>query len=249
MKNILLKARGVTKKYKEDLILDHVDLDVYHGDFTVIMGESGAGKSTLLYMLSGMDEMNEGSVRFKEYDLEQCNESRMSQLRSKYFGFVFQQANLINHLTIEENVLVAGMNAKRMKENEVRKKTNTLLERLGLQEVKDHLPSEVSGGEAQRASFARALINDPELVFCDEPTGALNRKNTMQVLDLCSFLHQNGQSILMVSHDIQAALRGDRIIYLDDGKIVDELVLSPYRPDEMQLRESIITDWLQSLRW
>lgn len=129
------------------------------------------------------------------------------------------------------------------------KRAEILLDQMGVGEAKDRMPSEVSGGEAQRAAIARAVINDPGLIFADEPTGALNKSNSQDVLNLLTAIHEKGQSILMVTHDIRAALRGNRILYLEDGRILDELDLPDYRNSESKEREEKINQWLSSLRW
>lgn len=253
MKEILLTARDVCKtfetKKKEVLVLDHVSADICRGDFTVIMGPSGAGKSTLLYALSGMDGITSGKVIYKGRVISSLNEKQMADIRAREFGFVFQQTCLVSNLTLFENVAVAGYLGDRPAESEVRRRAGELLERMNVGDARDRLPAEVSGGEAQRAAMARAMINRPGLIFADEPTGALNRKNTREVLGLLTDLSREGQSILMVTHDVRAAVRGNRLIYLEDGKIVSGLELPLFTPSEERDRESRVNDWLASLRW
>lgn len=273
-KEVILSAKGVQKTFAnngEQLhVLTNVDLDIYAGDFTVIMGASGSGKSTLLYALSGMDKATAGDVIYRRNtgqkqnydDIDEVNittvkDKMLSQLRAKEFGFVFQQMHLVKNLTLLENVSVTGYLNKERKAADTKKRAEELLERMGLSDVKNHLPSRVSGGEQQRCAIARAVINDPAILFADEPTGALNRKNTNDVLDLLTELSDEGQSIVMVTHDIKAALRGDRILYLEDGNIVGELELSRYGEkdkdgnllQDKKAREAQINAWLESLDW
>ena len=211
-------------------MLDHVSVDIYEDDFTIIMGPSGAGKSTLLYVLSGMDRVSSGTVVYKGKVISRFKESQMAKIRSREFGFVFQQTLLVSNLTLFENVTVAGYLGKERKPEETRKQAEALLEQMNVGSAKDRMPAEVSGGEAQRAAIARAMINEPGIIFADEPTGALNKRNTGEVLDLLTELNKEGQSILMVTHDLRAAVRGTRLLYLEDGKILDELSMPVFHP-------------------
>lgn len=213
------------------------------------MGPSGAGKSTLLYALSGMDNITSGEIIYQDRKISGFSEKQMARLRSREFGFVFQQTHLVSNLTLYENVAVAGYVGKKRSPRETAKRAETLLEQMNVGDAGDRLPARVSGGEAQRAAIARAMINDPGLLFADEPTGALNRSNSEDVLNLLSKLNQNGQSILMVTHDVRAALRGNRILYLEDGKILDELKLSDYAAGQSGEREMKLNDWLSALQW
>ncbi len=253
MKNIVLQAKNLCKSFtqggKEAQILKSVTVDIYKGDFTVIMGSSGAGKSTLLYALSGMDSITGGKVIFDGVEISRFNEKKMAELRAKRFGFVFQQTHLVSNLTLFENVAVAGYVSKTQDLKAVQERAEKLLCQMHAEEAKDRLPSQVSGGEAQRAAIARAMMNCPEILFADEPTGALNKSNSEEVLNLLSGLHENGQSILMVTHDIRAAVRGNRILYLEDGNILDELELPAFQAEELQKRESKVNEWLTSLQW
>ncbi len=253
MKDIIMSAKGLCKSYAhnggQNHILSHVDLDIYTGDFTVIMGASGSGKSTLLYCLSGMDNTTAGQVIYKDENITGYNEKQLAKLRHGDFGFVFQQMHLVSNLSLFENVAVSGYLDKSKSADEVNKKANELLEKMGLAQVVTHLPSQVSGGEQQRCAIARAVINSPALLFADEPTGALNRKNTTEVLNLLTEINISGQSILMVTHDIRASLRANRIIYIEDGKIIGELTLPSYNADEEKSRETQVNAWLSSMKW
>ena len=265
MKEIILSAKKVQKTFANNgeqvHVLANVDLDIYKGDFTVIMCASGSGKSTLLYALSGMDKATGGQVFFchdqKQEDIVTMKEKQLSKLRSKDFGFVFQQMHLISNLSLMENVLVTGYLDKTQSASKVKEEAVKLFDKMNLSKVSDHLPSRVSGGEQQRCAIARAVINKPAIIFADEPTGALNRKNTTEVLDLLTGLSEEGQSIVMVTHDMKSALRGNRIIYLEDGNIVGELELTRYgrkdqngdRIQDDRARETQINAWLESLSW
>lgn len=253
MKNTILSAKGLCKSFAHNggqiHILSHVDMELYEGDFTVIMGASGSGKSTLLYALSGMDRATAGQVIYGENDLVKMNEKGLASLRHTDFGFIFQQMHLVSNLSLFENIAVPGYLNKGKSAAQVKERTEKLLEQMGISHIKAHLPSQVSGGEQQRCAIARAVINEPKLLFADEPTGALNRKNTTEVLNLLTELNRSGQSILMVTHDMRAALRASRILYIADGKIIGDMTLPPYSADEEKSRETQVSAWLNSMEW
>lgn len=253
MADTILQGEKITRVFHqgkaETKVLDGIDIKIYEKDFTVIMGPSGAGKSTLLYALSGMDQINGGRVLYREQEISGLSEKQMARLRAEEFGFVFQQTHLVSNLTLLENVLVAGYVSKKDSAEEVKKRAANLLRQMDVEEAKDRLPSQVSGGEAQRTAIARAMIGRPGLLFADEPTGALNQANTREVLGLLTDLNRKGQSILMVTHDLRAAVRGNRILYLEDGKVCDELSLESYNEMEEKQREKEVSRWLSGLRW
>lgn len=253
MKNVLLRSKQLCKSFEQGgksiPVLDHISMEIFEGDFTVIMGTSGAGKSTLLYALSGMDSITSGTVEFEGNKISGLSEKKMAELRAVKFGFVFQQSHLVSNLTLLENVAVAGCVGKTMLPNEVMSRAEQLFNQMGVKDAKDRLPAQTSGGEMQRAAIARAVISNPKIIFADEPTGALNKAGSKEVLDLLSGLHENGQSILMVTHDVRAALRGNRLLYLEDGRILDELKLPAYEEKKLPERESAVNEWLSSLRW
>lgn len=253
MKNSILHAENLCKSFfqggMETQILKSITVDIYEGDFTVIMGASGAGKSTLLYALSGMDSITSGEITFQERRLNDLSENKMAQIRAEEFGFVFQQTHLVSNLTLFENIAVAGDMGKSKDVKAVREKALKLLSQMHAESAKDRLPSQVSGGEAQRAAIARAMINNPKLIFADEPTGALNKSNSEEVLNLLTGLNESGQSILMVTHDVKAAIRGNRILYIEDGNILDEISMSAYCHKDAKDREGRINEWLSSLQW
>ena len=253
MKKTILSAKGLCKSFAHNggqiHVLSNVDLELYENDFTVIMGASGSGKSTLLYALSGMDKATSGQVIYNEKDIVTMSEKELSGLRHTDFGFIFQQMHLVSNLTLFENVAVPGYLNKDKNAGAVKEAANKLLKQMGLSDVVMHLPSQVSGGQQQRCAIARAVINSPKLLFADEPTGALNRRNSIEVLELLTELNKAGQSILMVTHDMKAALRASRILYLEDGNIIGELSLPPFRPEEEKSREVQVNAWLTSMEW
>lgn len=253
MKKTILSAKELCKSFAhnggQNHILSHIDLDVYDGDFTVIMGASGSGKSTLLYCLSGMDKATSGEVIYNNENIATYDEKKLSELRHGDFGFVFQQSHLVSNLSLFENIAVPGYLNKNKSASDVKQYADELIEKMDISHTSTHLPSQVSGGEQQRCAIARSVINTPKLLFADEPTGALNRKNSNKVLDLLTQLNHDGQSVLMVTHDIRASLRANRLIYIEDGKIIGELPLPPYNSDEEKSREIQVNAWLSSMKW
>ena len=247
MKETILSGRSVTKTYGDNTVLHKIDVDLYAGDFTVVMGASGSGKSTLLYMLSGMDRVSAGQIIYRGKDITNSSEKELTGLRSKDFGFVFQRTHLISNLTLCENIQMAGLIGA-LSDEETKTRADALITRMNLEGAKDRLPSQVSGGEAQRAAVARTVINKPSILFADEPTGALNKANSEEVLNLLSSLHSDGQSVLLVTHDKDATLRGNRVLYLEDGEIIGELNLPVYDGKDRS-REEKLSAWLEGLGW
>ncbi len=256
MKPIIIQAERLSKSYAADgvqtHVLSNVDLALYEGDFTAVMGPSGSGKSTLLYCLSGMDAVTAGNVLYRGSSITSLREQDMAELRAQRFGFVFQQAHLVSNLTLLENIAVPGYLKEGRSAADTRAAASALVDRMDLAADAHHLPSQTSGGQQQRCAVARSVVNGPDVVFADEPTGALNRANTLEVLSLLCELNAAGQSICMVTHDVQCAVRANRILYLEDGVIKGELDLPPYREGDaayLKAREAQVNAWLSSLSW
>ena len=253
MMNTILSAKGLCKSFAHNggqvHILMGLDMEIYEGDFTVIMGASGSGKSTTLYALSGMDRATGGEVMYNGSDIVKMKEKQLAALRHGDFGFIFQQMHLVSDLTLFENITVPGYLNKGRSAAETDKRANELMELMGIAHIRTHLPAQCSGGEQQRCAIARAIINEPKLLFADEPTGALNKKNTTEVLDLLTQLNSNGQSILMVTHDARAACRASRLLYLEDGKVIGDLELGQYGKKDEKSRETQVNAWLASMEW
>ena len=252
MKNTILKAEMLSKTYSNGSIMQHVlknlNIDIKAGDFTVIMGSSGSGKSTLLYALSGMDKPTLGTIAFKGEEISKYTNDRLAVFRRKHCGFVFQQIYLNETMSVLDNIMISGLLVSRDKKA-IAARARELLQQVGLTEACYHkYPSQLSGGEAQRVAIVRALINAPEIVFADEPTGALNSTNAINVLDVMTEVNASGQSIIMVTHDIKTARRANRILYLKDGVIIDELKLGPYVKDDPQ-RHKILREFLERMGW
>ena len=253
MKEKIFTVSNLQKTYEsgavKNNVIENFDLDIYEKDFTVIMGPSGSGKSTLLYCLGAMESITNGEIIFENEDISKLKNNALSELRLNKFGFIFQQIHLVSNLTLLENVVLPGLAGPNRTNNSVYEDANNLLKRFGISEAANRLPSQVSGGEQQRAAIARALINQPIIIFADEPTGALNQNNSQIVMDLFSELNNSGQTIVLVTHDKRAALRANRIIYIIDGSIVSELNLDPYQASNLQEREDKVNEWLVSMEW
>lgn len=252
MSNTILKAEMLSKTYSNGSIMQHVlknlNIEIKAGDFTVIMGSSGSGKSTLLYALSGMDKPTLGTIDFKGEAISNYSNDKLAVFRRKHCGFVFQQIYLNDTMTVLDNIMISGLLVSRDKKA-IANRAKELLQQVGLSDVSYHkYPSQLSGGEAQRVAIVRALINAPEIVFADEPTGALNSTNAINVLDVMTEVNASGQSIIMVTHDIKTARRANRILYLKDGVIIDELNLGAYLKDDPD-RHKILREFLESMGW
>lgn len=251
MKSII-KARGLCKSFilgkTANNVLKNINLDIYEGDFTVIMGSSGSGKSTLLYSISTMDNPSAGSLELLGKDITNLNEKEATEIRNKYISFVFQSINLLYDLTIKENITYTGYLNNKDKKS-VNKKAEELINRLELKEIENKYPSEISGGQQQRVAIARALINTPKVIFGDEPTGALNSSTGKKVLDILTELNNEGQSIVMVTHDLKAASRASRLIYLKDGRLDGDLDLGKFNEKDLEGREEKIFEFIKSRGW
>ena len=251
MKNII-ETKKLCKTFSNGGIQQHVlkniDLEIYEGDFTIIMGASGAGKSTLLYSLSGMDKSTLGSVSFDGTEITKMNTDELALFRRSNCGFVFQQVYLVESMSVMDNIMAAGLLVYRDKKT-LAKKAGEILKAVGIDETMwNKFPSQISGGEAQRVGIARALINDPKLVFADEPTGALNSQTGKAVLDTLTKFNEKGQSIVMVTHDITSARRGNRILYVKDGEIAGECNLGKYVTGDKE-RHQKLSDFLAKMGW
>lgn len=251
-KQAIIEAKNLKKSFRtgetEQTIFENLDLNLYKGDFTIIMGSSGAGKSTLMYSLSGMDRPTTGEVIFNGKTITSLNDDKLAMFRRRNCGFVFQQIYLLDKMSLMDNVLTASALCDESKKDVIRR-AKELFDLVNIAEVtQKKFPSQVSGGEAQRAGIVRAVINKPEVLFADEPTGALNSGNSMAVLDVLTKLHNEGQSIIMVTHDKKTALRGNRVLYVRDGKIFGECDLGRYTQDDKE-REARLNKFLMEMGW
>lgn len=228
-------------------VLKNISLTIKEGEYVTIMGASGSGKSTLLYSLSAMDTITSGDIQFLESNLSNASEKELTEVRLNQMGFIFQQPHLLKDLSIKDNILLPGYSSEKYSNIDVAKRCDMLLKDLGIEDIGEHKIHQVSGGQLQRASIARALINDPQIIFGDEPTGALNSKATLEVLSIIQKIHDQGKTVLLVTHDAKVALMSERVLYMQDGEIVSELVLGKYHTSKKDTRQHTLNTWLLEL--
>ena len=219
----ILEARKLTKTYTLDdrhiKVLDDVSLEVAHGEFLVITGASGSGKTTLLTLLSGLDHPSSGRVLIDNQDITGATEDELAPLRNKLIGFVFQSFHLVPSMTARENIMFP---AELLGDPEAKERADQLLARMGLSDRGDNLPSQLSGGEKQRVALCRSMINQPKLLFADEPTGNLDSKSGMAVLSqLIELKNEQGATLVLVTHNPDIAKAADRLMVMKDGRIED----------------------------
>ncbi|MCI9415122.1 MAG: ABC transporter ATP-binding protein [Clostridiales bacterium] len=252
MSIILLSTAKLCKTFSSGGVQQHVlrnlDVEIRQGDFTVIMGSSGAGKSTLLYALSGMDKPTLGTVTFAGEEISRYSNDQLAVFRRRHCGFVFQQIYLMDSMSVLDNVLAAGQLVSKDRKALLRR-ARELFAAVGIsQATQKKFPTQLSGGEAQRVGIVRALINQPQIVFADEPTGQLNSAAGTDALDVLTRLNEQGQSIVMVTHDLKTARRGSRVLYLRDGMVYGACELGAYRPGDQQRHERL-TAFLSEMGW
>jgi len=249
----ILKTEKLCKSFSNGGVQQHViknlDLEIVEGDFTVIMGASGSGKSTLLYALSGMDKPSMGKISFAGKEIQDYSNDQLAVFRRGNCGFVFQSIYLLENQTVLDNVLTGALIVQKNSTDLVAKAKN-LLNKVGIkEELWNKYPNQLSGGEAQRVGIVRAAINDPKILFADEPTGQLNSASSNDVLDIFTEIHKNGQSIVMVTHDLKTALRGTRVLFLRDGCIAGEYRMKPYGTDGIKDRRTGLQNFLDEMGW
>lgn len=211
------------------------------------MGASGSGKSTLLYNISGMDRCTSGQVTFNGQNISSMAEEHLAKFRLEKMGFIFQQNHFLKNLNIIDNIILPAYLNKKRSRTEMNQYADTLMEQTGITQLKSQDISQVSGGQLQRASICRALINHPEILFGDEPTGALNSKATNEVMDILTSVNSEGTTIMLVTHDPKVAARSERILFMKDGTLVGELHLGKYKKhQDLRERKSKLSDWLMT---
>lgn len=252
MNNVIIKTEKLCKTFSNGGVQQHVlknlDVEIYDGDFTVIMGSSGAGKSTFLYALSGMDKPTLGKISVLNQDISNLSNDSLAVFRRKNCGFVFQQMYLIDSMSILDNILACGLLVSKNR-REITERAKKLLTQVGIEEnIWNKFPSQLSGGEAQRAAIVRSLINQPKIIFADEPTGSLNSAAGKAALDVLTEQNSNGQSIVMVTHDLKSARRGNRILYMKDGVIKGICDLGKYEGGSKE-RHAKLQLFLNEMGW
>ena len=255
MSNII-EVKDLCKTYvinkRQNNVLKNVNFSIEEGEMVAIMGPSGSGKSTLLYTVSGMDNATCGNVKFNGKDITKLKEKRLAEIRLNEMGFIFQQMYMMKNLTVLDNIVLPAMRSNKTKETkkEKIKHGEDLMRKLGIIEIADNDINEVSGGQLQRACICRSMINNPKIIFADEPTGALNRTSAEEVMNELTKLNKEGTTIMMVTHDAKVAAKCSRVLYIVDGNIQGEFKLSgTFSEKEEMERERALNNWLMELGW
>jgi len=252
----ILEVKDLCKTYivnkRQNNVLKNVNFTVSEGEMVAIMGPSGSGKSTLLYAVSGMDSITAGEAYFCGKNIAKMGEKELADLRLDEMGFIFQQMYMLKNLTILDNIILPAVQSS--KNNETRKETvkrgQDLMRKLGIIDIADNDINEVSGGQLQRACICRSMINNPKMIFADEPTGALNRTSSDEVMEELAKLNGEGTTVMLVTHDVKVAAKCTRVMYIVDGNIKGEYNLDKYEnSSQMRERERALNNWLMEMGW
>lgn len=250
----ILEARDVNKSVaigenEEQRILKDINLQLKKGEFVSIMGPSGSGKSTLLYNISGMDQISTGSVFFNGKQISAFPEKDLASLRLTKMGFIFQNIHLLKNLNLLDNIILSAYLAKNSNRDTINNRAMSLMKKMGIDELAEHNITQASGGQLQRIAICRALINNPDILFGDEPTGALNSKSTHEIMDILGDINATGTTILLVTHDVKVAARSERVLFMMDGNLVADKNIGKYDRDKLDLkaRESRLAQWLTEM--
>ncbi len=254
--NNILEVKDLCKTYivnkRQNNVLRNVNFSVKSGEMVAIMGPSGSGKSTLLYTVSGMDSLTAGDVLFDGRSIAKMSQRELSELRLDHMGFIFQQMYMLKNLSVIDNIMLPSCQSKKIKESRKQKaeRAKELMRRQGIIETADNGIDEVSGGQLQRACLCRALMNNPKVIFADEPTGALNRAASDEVMDMLGAVNREGTTVMLVTHDVKVAARCTRVMYIVDGNIKGEYNLDVYDgTSSLRERERAINNWLMEMGW
>ncbi len=251
----IIEVKDLCKTYvidkRQNNVLRNVSFSVEEGDMVAIMGPSGSGKSTLLYSVSGMDIPTSGTVLFDGKDLTKLSQNELSQVRLDEMGFIFQQMYMMKNLTIIDNIVLPATESKATGESKKEKyeRARELMRKLSIIDVADNDINEVSGGQLQRACICRSMMNKPKLLFADEPTGALNRTSSLEVMEELVKLNEEGTAIMMVTHDSKVAARCKRVLYIVDGNIKGEYKAPEDEKLSVADKERRLNTWLMDLGW
>lgn len=251
----ILEVKDLCKTYvlnkRQNNVLKNVNFHIDEGEMTAVMGPSGSGKSTLLYAVSGMDTITAGEVKFCGKSIGEMDQKELAAFRLDEMGFIFQQMYMLKNLSVLDNIILPACQSR--KHNEKRRETvergHELMRRLGIIDVADNDINEVSGGQLQRACICRSMINNPKMIFADEPTGALNRSSSDEVMEELAGLNSEGTTIMLVTHDVKVAAKCTRILYIVDGNMKGEYNLGRYEREKLRDRERALNGWLMEMGW
>ena len=251
----ILEAKDLCKTYivnkRQNNVLKNVNFRIDEGEMVAVMGPSGSGKSTLLYAVSGMDNITAGEVDFCGRNIAKMNQKELAGLRLDEMGFIFQQMYMLKNLSVLDNIILPACQSDKIKESrrETVERGHAIMRKLGIIEVADNDINEVSGGQLQRACICRSMINKPKMIFADEPTGALNRSSSDEVMEELAKLNAEGTTIMLVTHDVKVAAKCTRILYIVDGNIQGEYTLDRYDSSKLRDRERALNGWLMEMGW
>ena len=250
----ILEVKDLCKTYivnkRQNNVLKNVNFTIGEGEMVAVMGPSGSGKSTLLYAVSGMDSLTAGEVNFCGRNIAGMGERELADLRLDEMGFIFQQMYMLKNLTILDNIILPATQSKKQREprRETMRRGQDLMRRLNIIAIADNDINEVSGGQLQRACICRSMMNNPKMIFADEPTGALNRTSSDEVMEELVKLNSEGTTIMLVTHDVKVAAKCTRVMYIVDGNIKGEYDLSECST-QIRERERTLNNWLLELGW
>ena len=252
----ILEVKNLCKTYivnkRQNNVLKNVNFTVEDGEMIAVMGPSGSGKSTLLYSISGMDKATAGEILFNGKDISKLNSKQLADLRLDEMGFIFQQMYMLKSLSVLDNIILpASQSVKNtMTKKEKVEYGKELMRKLNIIDISDNDINEVSGGQLQRACICRSMINKPKMIFADEPTGALNRASSDEVMDELAKINAEGTTIMLVTHDVKVAAKCTRVIYIVDGNIKGEYNLDRFtQGSDLRQRERNLNNWLMELGW
>lgn len=231
-------------------VLDGVSVEINEGEFVSVMGPSGSGKSTLMFALSGMDGIDSGKVIFGDRDLSALKDNELADIRRTEMGFVFQQPTLLKNLNILDNIILPSMRDRREDAAQITEQAKLLMEKAGILELEKREITQASGGQLQRVGICRALMNQPKIIFGDEPTGALNSKSANEIMKLLADIHRDGTTIMLVTHDVKVAAKTERVLCMFDGQIAGEYLAGAYDEtrNDLKSREESLTSWLAEMK-
>ena len=251
----ILEVKDLCKTYivnkRQNNVLKNVNFSIEEGEMVAVMGPSGSGKSTLLYTVSGMDAITSGEVEFCGKNIAKMGQKELADLRLDDMGFIFQQMYMLKNLTVQDNIILpATQSGKKENRKEILQRGQDLMRKLGIIDIADNDINEVSGGQLQRACICRSMINNPKMIFADEPTGALNRASSGEVMEELAKLNADGTTIMMVTHDAKVAAKCTRVMYIVDGNIKGEYNLGRCESaSQMRQRERVLNNWLMEMGW
>ena len=254
--NKILETKNLCKTYiinkRQNNVLKNVNFTIEDGEMVAVMGPSGSGKSTLLYAVSGMDKITAGEVFFHGSNISEFSAKELANLRLDEMGFIFQQMYMLKNLSVLDNIILPACQSKKNTASRKEKVQSgqDLMRKLGIIEIADNDINEVSGGQLQRACICRSMINHPKIIFADEPTGALNRTSSEEVMEELSKINKEGTTIMLVTHDVKVAAKCTRVLYIVDGNIKGEYNLGRYASStELRERERSLNNWLMEMGW